>query len=413
MGCETRLGASLTCLTMTMPVSSPGRVRRRLSSVTATNIMIPDELLPADGRFGAGPARIRKAQITALNSAADDVLGTSHRQAPVKNLVGRIRSGLAELFNLPSGYEVVLGNGGSTAFWDVATFGLVRERAAHATFGEFGQKFAKATDDAPHLQDSLILKAEPGTSAIPSPASFDDAAGTADVYAWPHNETSTGVATTIARPEGINDDALVVVDATSGAGGLPVDITATDVYYFAPQKNMGSDGGLWVAIMSPKAIARAQEIRASGRWIPGSLDLVTAIENSRKDQTYNTPAVATLVLLAEQIEWINGNGGLEWAAARTRETSGLVYDWADASEVAHPFVENPEDRSSVVTTIDFDESVDAALVASVLRKNGVVDVEPYRKLGRNQLRIATFVSVDPDDVKALLASLDFVIDALS
>ncbi|SMX83706.1 phosphoserine transaminase [Brevibacterium antiquum] len=388
-----------------------------MSSVTATKIAIPDELLPADGRFGAGPARIRRAQIEALNSAATDVLGTSHRQAPVKKLVARIRTGLAELFNLPSGYEVVLGNGGSTVFWDVAAFGLVRERAAHATFGEFGQKFAKATDEAPHLQDSLILTAEPGTSAIPSPASFAEATGNSDgapdVYAWPHNETSTGVATTIARPEGIDDDALVVIDATSGAGGLPVDITATDVYYFAPQKNMGSDGGLWVAIMSPKAIARAQEIKDSGRWIPASLDLVTAIENSRKDQTYNTPAVTTLVLLAEQIEWINGNGGLEWATARTRETSGLVYDWADATEVAHPFVENPDDRSSVVTTIDFDDSVDAALVASVLRNNGIVDVEPYRKLGRNQLRIATFVSVDPDDVKALLASIDFVIDALA
>nr|WP_275902097.1 phosphoserine transaminase [Brevibacterium zhoupengii] len=373
--------------------------------------------MPTDGRFGAGPARIRKAQIEALNSAAADVLGTSHRQAPVKNLVGRIRTGLAELFNLPSGYEVVLGNGGSTAFWDVAAFGLVRERAAHATFGEFGQKFAKATDEAPHLQDSLILKAEPGTSAVPSPAALAEATGnsdvTADVYAWPHNETSTGVATTITRPEGIDEDSLVVIDATSGAGGLPVDITATDVYYFAPQKNMGSDGGLWVAIMSPKAIARAQEIKDSGRWIPASLDLVTAIENSRKDQTYNTPAVTTLVLLAEQIEWINGNGGLEWATTRTRETSGFVYAWADAAEVAHPFVENAEDRSSVVTTIDFDDSVDAALVASVLRNNGIVDVEPYRKLGRNQLRIATFVSVDPEDVKALLASIDFVIDALA
>lgn len=402
---------------MTMPVVAHTWVRRRMSSVTATNITIPDELLPADGRFGAGPARIRKAQIEALNSAATDVLGTSHRQAPVKKLVGRIRTGLAELFNLPSGYEVVLGNGGSTAFWDVAAFGLVRERAAHATFGEFGQKFAKATDEAPHLQDSLILKAEPGTPAVPSPASLAEASGnsdvTADVYAWPHNETSTGVATTIARPEGIDDDALVVIDATSGAGGLPVDITATDVYYFAPQKNMGSDGGLWVAIMSPKAIARAQEIKDSGRWIPASLDLVTAIENSRKDQTYNTPAVTTLVLLAEQIEWINGNGGLEWATTRTRETSGYVYDWADAAEVAHPYVENAEDRSSVVTTIDFDDSVDAALVASVLRNNGIVDVEPYRKLGRNQLRISTFVSVDPDDVKALLASIDFVIDALA
>ena len=395
-----------------------------MSSVTATKTTIPDEILPADGRFGSGPARIRPAQIEALNSAAASVLGTSHRQAPVKNLVGRIRTGLAELFDLPAGYEVVLGNGGSTAFWDVAAFGLVRRRAAHATFGEFGQKFAKATDTAPHLESSLILTADPGTSAIPSPATLaaagldaaadGAAAGVApDVWAWPHNETSTGVATTIARPEGIDSDDLVVIDATSGAGGLPVSITETDVYYFAPQKNMGSDGGLWVAIMSPRAIARAEEIKASGRWIPASLDLVTAIENSRKDQTYNTPAVSTLLLLAEQIEWINGNGGLEWATARTKETSGFVYDWAQAAEVAHPYVEDPADRSSVVATIDFDVSVDAAAIASVLRANGIVDVEPYRKLGRNQLRIATFVSVDPADVKALLSCLDYVIDALA
>lgn len=390
----------------------------RMASVTAANLTIPDELLPADGRFGSGPARIRAAQIEALNSAATTVLGTSHRQAPVKGLVARIRSGLTELFDLPEGYEVVLGNGGSTAFWDVAAFGLVRQRAAHATFGEFGQKFAKSTDTAPHLERSLILAAEPGTSAIPSPAALE-AAGlgdgdvSADVYAWPHNETSTGVATTIARPEGIDEDALVVIDATSGAGGLPVDIAETDVYYFAPQKNMGSDGGLWVAILSPKAVARAEEIKDSGRWIPASLDLVTAIENSRKDQTYNTPAVATLLLLAEQIEWINGNGGLDWATERTSETSSYVYDWADAAEVARPYVVDPADRSSVVATVDFDDSVDAARVASVLRANGIVDVEPYRKLGRNQLRIATFVSVDPADVKALLNCLDFVIDALA
>ncbi|MGC3022719.1 aminotransferase class V-fold PLP-dependent enzyme [Brevibacterium sp. FAM 24630] len=392
--------------------------------MTATNIEIPNDLLPADGRFGSGPARIRPAQIEALNSAAAEVLGTSHRQAPVKNLVGRIRSGLADLFSLPEGYEVVLGNGGSTVFWDVAAFGLVRSRAAHATFGEFGQKFAKATDTAPHLESSLILQAEPGTAAIPSPEALasagvvtsaaEAASGdlAADFYAWPHNETSTGVATTITRPEGIDEDALVAIDATSGAGGLDVDIAETDVYYFAPQKNMGSDGGLWVAIMSPKAIARAQEIKDSGRWIPTSLDLVTAIENSRKDQTYNTPAVATLLLLAEQIEWINGNGGLQWATERTRESSGLVYDWANAAETARPFVTEAADRSSVVATVDFDESVDAAAVASVLRANGVVDVEPYRKLGRNQLRIATFVSVDPADVRALLACIDFVVDAL-
>ncbi|WP_209323827.1 phosphoserine transaminase [Brevibacterium renqingii] len=392
--------------------------------MTATKITIPDELLPTDGRFGAGPARVRPAQIEALTEAASTLLGTSHRQRPVKSLVARIRSGLAELFSLPEGYEVVLGNGGSTVFWDVAAFGLVRSRAAHATFGEFGQKFAKATDTAPHLKSSLVLAAGPGTSAIPSPEALaaagvvsspaEAASGAlaADVYAWPHNETSTGVATSIARPAGIAEDALVVVDATSGAGGLSVDIAETDVYYFAPQKNMGSDGGLWVALMSPRAIARAQEIKDSGRFIPASLDLVTAIENSRKDQTYNTPAVATLLLLAEQIEWINGNGGLAWASERTRETSGLVYDWADGAEAAHPYVAEPADRSSVVATVDFDDSIDAAAVASVLRANGVVDVEPYRKLGRNQLRIATFVSVDPADVRALLACIDFVVDAL-
>src|SRR5699024_6987187 len=337
-----------------------------MSRVTATKITIPDELLPADGRFGSGPARIRPAQIEALNEAASTVLGTSHRKAPVKNLVGRIRSGLTDLFNLPKGYEVVLGNGGSPVFWDVAAFGLVRRRAAHATFGELGQKFAKATDGAPHLESSLVLAADPGTSAIPSPA----------------------------------------------ARGLDVDIAETDVYYFAPQKNMGSDGGLWVAILSPRAIARAQEIKDSGRWIPTSLDLVTAIENSRKDQTYNTPAVATLLLLAEQIEWINESGGLAWAAERTRTSSGLVYDWGDAAEAARPYVLEPAYRSSVVATIDFDESIDAAAVASALRDNGVVDVEPYRNLGRNQLRIATFVSVDPAAVKALLACIDFVVVAL-
>lgn len=333
------------------------------------------------------------------------MLGTSHRQAPVKKLVGRIRTGLTELFDLPAGYEVVLGNGGSTAFWDVAAFGLVRSKAAHGSFGEFGSKFAKATNEAPHLAESVIETAAPGSSVIPG-------ATDADVYAWPHNETSTGVATTIARPAGIADDALVVIDATSGAGGLPVDIRETDVYYFAPQKNMGSEGGLWVALMSPRALARAQEIKDSGRWIPASLDLVTAIDNSAKNQTYNTPAVATLLLLAEQIEWINGNGGLDWATKRTAESSALIYDWAQASDVATAFVSDEKDRSSVVVTIDFDESIDAALIAQVLRANGVVDVEPYRKLGRNQLRIATFVSVEPEDVRSLLSCIDFILTAL-
>ncbi|GAA4283081.1 phosphoserine transaminase [Brevibacterium daeguense] len=369
-------------------------------------VKIPSELLPADGRFGAGPARIRPPQLDALVAAGAEVMGTSHRQAPVKNVVGRIRTGLVELFDLPEGYEVVLGNGGATAFWDIAAFGLVRSKAAHASFGEFGAKFAKATTTSPFLSASDIVEADPGSGAVPN------AAADADVYAWPHNETSTGVATSIKRPSGIAEDALVVIDATSAAGGLAVDIRETDVYYFSPQKNMGSDGGLWIAIMSPRAIARAQEIKDSGRWIPASLDLVTAIDNSRKNQTYNTPAVATLIMLAEQIEWINGNGGLAWAAERTARSAKAVYDWAEECEVTTPFVADPADRSNVVCTIDFAEDVDAAAITTMLRANGVVDIEPYRKLGRNQLRIATFVSVEPDDVKALLSCIDYALTAL-
>ncbi|WP_373566595.1 phosphoserine transaminase [Brevibacterium sp. 91QC2O2] len=377
-----------------------------VSTDTADTITIPSDLLPADGRFGSGPARIRQSQVDALSAAGRTVLGTSHRQKPVKDLVARIRAGVSELFSLPAGYEVVLGNGGSTVFWDVATFGLVRRKAVHAQFGEFGSKFAKATRTAPWLDESVIVDAAPGTSAVPT------AVDGADVYAWPHNETSTGVATDIVRPAGIAEDALVVIDATSAAGGLPVDISQTDVYYFAPQKNMGSDGGLWVAIMSPRALERAREIKDSGRYIPGSLDLVTAIDNSAKDQTYNTPAVATLLLLAEQLEWINGNGGLDWATARTAESSGMIYDWARTNAHAQAFVTEPADRSAVVATVDFDDTVDAKALAAALRANGIVDVEPYRKLGRNQLRIATFVSVEPADVKALLACIDYVLERL-
>ncbi|MCQ9385074.1 phosphoserine transaminase [Brevibacterium sp. 50QC2O2] len=377
-----------------------------MSTDTADTITIPSDLLPADGRFGSGPARIRQSQVDALSAAGRTVLGTSHRQKPVKDLVARIRAGVSELFSLPAGYEVVLGNGGSTVFWDVATFGLVRRKAVHAQFGEFGSKFAKATRTAPWLDESVIVDAAPGTSAVPT------AVDGADVYAWPHNETSTGVATDIVRPAGIAEDALVVIDATSAAGGLPVDISQTDVYYFAPQKNMGSDGGLWVAIMSPRALERAREIKDSGRYIPGSLDLVTAIDNSAKDQTYNTPAVATLLLLAEQLEWINGNGGLGWATARTAESSSMIYDWARTNAHAQAFVTEPADRSAVVATVDFDDTVDAKALAAALRANGIVDVEPYRKLGRNQLRIATFVSVEPADVKALLACIDYVLERL-
>ena len=367
------------------------------------DIVIPDSLKPADGRFGAGPSRVRPQQMEAFAAAGPGLMGTSHRQAPVKDVVRRVREGLAQLFDLPSGYEVVLGNGGSTAFWDAATFGLVRSRASHAQFGEFGSKFTKATRTAPFLEDSLVVDAAPGTSALPQ---VDDSV---DVYAWPHNETSTGVATTIERPAGIADDALVVIDATSAAGGIPVDIAQTDVYYFAPQKNFASDGGLWVALLSPRALARVEEIATSGRFVPESLNLKTALENSRKNQTYNTPALATLILLAEQIEWMNAQGGLAWAGARTAESSGLVYTWAEDSPVATPYVADPADRSPVVATIDFADTVDAAALASVLRANGIVDVEPYRKLGRNQLRIATFTAVEPADVRALLACIDYVL----
>jgi len=370
---------------------------------TPADIVIPDHLKPADGRFGAGPSRVRPEQMAALAAAGPAVMGTSHRQQPVKELVRRVRTGLAELFALPDGYEVVLGNGGSTVFWDAAACGLVRSRASHAQFGEFGSKFAKATRTAPFLTESLIVDAEPGTAARPATDP------SVDVYAWPHNETSTGVATVIERPADIADDALVIIDATSAAGGIPVDIRETDVYYFAPQKNFASDGGLWIALVSPRAIARIEEIAGSDRWIPESLSLTTALDNSRKDQTYNTPAVATLVLLAEQIEWMNAHGGLDWAGARTAEASGLVYAWAESSPVAHPYVADPADRSQVVCTVDFDDSVDAARLAAVLRANGILDIEPYRKLGRNQLRIATFTAVDPADVRALLACIDHVL----
>nr|WP_276543474.1 phosphoserine transaminase [Nesterenkonia massiliensis] len=371
--------------------------------VAAEHVTIPDELIPSDGRFGAGPSKVRPEQIRALHDAGRRLLGTSHRQAPVKNLVGSIREGLGELFTLPEGYEVVLGVGGSTAFWDIAAFGLVENKAQHLSFGEFGSKFAKATRQAPFLQDSSILTAEPGTR--PSPV----AESGVDVYAWPQNETSTGVAAPVKRVEGADDGALIVIDATSAAGGLAVDISETDVYYFAPQKNFASDGGLWLAIMSPAALERAERIAAQ-RWVPDFLNLTTAIENSRKNQTYNTPALATLVTLEDQIRWINESGGLDFAAARTADSASRVYSWAQAHQLAQPFVASAEDRSNVIVTVDFDDSVDAASLASTLRANGIVDVEPYRKLGRNQLRIATFVSIEPEDISTLLRAIDFVLE---
>lgn len=361
-------------------------------------LTIPADLLPADGRFGCGPSKVRPEQIAHLTSHAQ-LLGTSHRQAPVKNLVGRVRSGLADLFRLPDGYEVVLGNGGSTAFWDAAAFGLIERRSEHLTFGEFGAKFAQAAG-APHLLPPRVIAAEPGGR---SRIEIDDV----DVYAWPHNETSTGVMSAVERVAA--PGALTVVDATSAAGGIDFDATQADVYYFAPQKNFASDGGLWFALFSPAAIERVERIAASGRYIPEFLSIKNAIDNSRLEQTLNTPALATLLMLESQVDWINGNGGLAWADARTRESSSALYEWADASPVATPFVADPADRSQVVVTIDFDESVDAAAVATTLRENGIVDTEPYRKLGRNQLRVATFVAIEPDDVRALIASLDYVL----
>jgi len=373
--------------------------------VSDTSITIPANLLPKDGRFGAGPSKVRPEQMEAL-AAASGLLGTSHRQAPVKNLVGSVRNGLSQFFRAPEGYEVILGVGGSTAFWDIASFGLVENKAQHLSFGEFGSKFASATNKAPFLADSSIIKSEPGTR----PAAQAEAG--VDVYAWPQNETSTGVAAPVRRVAGADAGSLVLVDATSAAGGLDVDVAEADVYYFAPQKNFASDGGLWLGLFSPAALERAARIKASGRWIPDFLDLQTAIDNSRLNQTYNTPALATLVTLDAQVQWLNANGGLDFASARTADSAGRIYRWAEASEYATPFVARAEDRSNVIATIDFDDSIDAAAIAKVLRANGIVDTEPYRKLGRNQLRIATFVAIEPDDVSALLECIDFVVGEL-
>jgi phosphoserine aminotransferase len=371
-----------------------------------SDLSIPRDLLPADGRFGSGPSKVRPEALDALAASGATFLGTSHRQPTVRNLVGRVRDGLAHLFALPDGYEVVLGNGGTTAFWDVAAFGLVRERSEHLTFGEFSAKFAAVAAAAPFLGEPTVIAAEPGTRPEARPEQGVDA------YAWPHNETSTGVMAPIRRVEGADAGALVLIDATSGAGGLPVDVAETDVYYFAPQKAFSSDGGLWIALMSPAALERAAEIKASGRWIPAFLDLQTAIDNSALNQTYNTPSLATLFLLAKQVDWLIGLGGLAGAVDRTRESSSILYGWAEKSEFATPFVIEPADRSLVVGTIDFDSAVDAAEVAATLRANGIVDTEPYRKLGRNQLRVAMFPAVDPADVQALTSCVDWVVERL-
>lgn len=366
-------------------------------------IKIPANLLPSDGRFGAGPSKVRTEQIAALQSASKTILGTSHRQNAVKSQVGRIREGLTKLYNLPDGYEVVLGNGGSTAFWDAATFHLIDAKAQFLSFGEFGAKFASGAKAAPHLADPVIIKAEPGDAPVFAPTAD------IDTYCTPHNETSTGVAIEIKRP---SSDGLVVVDATSAAGGLAVNPAEFDVYYFAPQKSFGSDGGLWLAIMSPNAIARIEKIVSSNRWVPAFLDLSIALENSRLNQTYNTPAVATIVMMAEQLDWMNSNGGIDWCAARTAQSANRLYGWAEANDLTTPFVSDPEKRSNVVATIDFDDSIDATLITKALRANGILDVEPYRKLGRNQIRVAMFPAVEPDDVSKLTESIDYVIGQL-
>jgi phosphoserine aminotransferase len=365
------------------------------------NVEIPRNLLPLDGRFGCGPSKVRPEQMAHLQAHAH-LLGTSHRQAPVKDLVGRVRSGLADLFAIPDGYEVLLGNGGSTAFWDMAAFSLIEKRSENLAFGEFGAKFAAAAA-APFLEAPHVIQVPGGQRADV------EVLDGIDLYAWTHNETSTGVMAPVTRVHG-DPGALTVIDATSAAGGVLIDAAETDVYYFAPQKNFASDGGLWFALVSPAAIERIERIAASDRYIPEILSLKNAVDNSRLDQTLNTPALATLLLLESQLAWMNGNGGLAWADARTKESSGLLYAWADAAPFATPFVANPADRSQVVATIDFDDSVDAAAVARTLRANGIVDTEPYRKLGRNQLRIATFTAIEPDDVRALIASIDWVLE---
>jgi phosphoserine aminotransferase len=373
-----------------------------MTAATGT-AQIPAELKPADGRFGCGPSKVRPEALAKLAERAD-LMGTSHRQAPVRDLVGQIRTGVGELFRLPEGYEVALGNGGTTAFWDAAAAWLIRERALHLAYGEFSQKFAKVTVGAPFLRDSIVVEAEPGDA----PAPVADPA--ADAIAWAHNETSTGVMVEVHRPEDAGD-ALVLVDATSGAGGLPLDAAQADAYYFAPQKAFGADGGLWLAALSPAAIERIEQLDgAEGRWQPDFLSLATALENSRKDQTYNTPALATLLLLADQLEWMLAGGGLEWCVARTGASSGHLYGWGERADFATPFVADPAKRSLVVGTIDFAERVDAAALAATLRANGIVDVEPYRKLGRNQLRVGMFPAVETADVEALTACIDWVVE---
>ncbi len=373
---------------------------------TPPALVLPADLRPADGRFGSGPSKVRAAAVAALVEAAPDYMGTSHRRPAVRSVVARVRDGIQDLFQLPDGYEVLLGNGGTTAFWDSAALGLIERRSQHLVFGEFSSKFAAVTRNAPHLDDPEVIESPPSTHPLPV------ASDVVDAYCFPQNETSTGVMLDVRRPEDMTADQLVLVDATSGAGGLRFDATQADVYYFAPQKCFGSDGGLWLAACSPAAIARIERITATGRWVPPSLDLGIALEQSRLDQTYNTPALATLFLLAHQIDWMLGNGGLEWCASRCDRSAETLYGWAEASSFATPFVEKPDERSHVTATIDFDEAVDAKALAQALRDNGILDTEPYRKLGRNQLRIGTFPAIEPEDVATLTQAIDWLVERL-
>ena len=375
-------------------------------------LVLPEELKPADGRFGCGPSKVRPEALAALAAGGARVMGTSHRQRPVKAIVGEIRAGLRELLGAPEGYEVALSNGGATAFWDAAALGLIERRAGHLAYGEFSQKFAAVSAGAPFLEDPLVITADPGDAPDPAGAGAAIAAADADVIAWAQNETSTGVMVPVVRPPGAGE-ALVLIDATSGAGGLPVALEQADAYYFAPQKSFAADGGLWIAMLSPGAQERIAALHRGGRWIPAFLSLQTALENSRLEQTYNTPALATLLLLADQVRWMLGHGGLEWCLRRTRASSGHLYAWAEASRYAEPFVADPAKRSLVVGTIDFEEDLDAAAVAATLRANGIVDTEPYRKLGRNQLRIGMFPAVDPADVEALTACVDWIVERIA
>lgn len=375
-----------------------------MSKKTPQEIVIPKELLPKDGRFGCGPSKVRPEQLQALTTRGAKLLGTSHRQAPVKNLVGSVRDGLRSLFGLPADWDIVLGNGGSTVFWDVATFGLIANRSQHLVFGEFSSKFAEAAAAAPHLGDPEVISTPPGSHPVAN-------ASDVDLYAYTHNETSTGVAMPLRRPAN-SGDAIVAVDATSAAGGIMWDATEVDVYYFAPQKCFAADGGIWIAACSPKAVARIEEIHASKRWIPASLDLKIALDNSRSNQTYNTPAVGTLILFDEQVQWMNSNGGLRWCADRSATSASTMYEWAEAREFATPFVTDPAMRSNVVSTIDLD-GVDANEVCAALRANGVVDTDSYRKLGRNQIRVGMFPAIDPSDVAQLTRCIDYVVENLT